>query len=274
MMSSSQLKDLAKKLNAPDSIVFREYIQLIFLENLYAVTGSEKIIFKGGTAVHLKYQATRFSEDLDFTVLHKLVEFEEIISKVFRNISQSYEISFKERKTITGKRYLLTANPVVIKNPTFINLDFSFRENVTIIEKSPLVTIYPHTVSSPVYYMGKNEIVAEKIRAILTRHKGRDIYDLSFLLQNQGIINENILKSKFAYYSDKDLKLSNLKGRISDFPVKDFVEDLRPFVSLAERDQLADRYPIIQEYLISRVKALQWSHFFQSLPVLKIALAT
>lgn len=257
MMSSSQLKDLAKKLNAPDSIVFREYIQLIFLENLYAVTGSEKIIFKGGTAVHLMYQATRFSEDLDFTVLHKLVEFEEIISKVFRNISQSYEISFKERKTITGKRYLLTANPVVIKNPTFINLDFSFRENVTIIEKSPLVTIYPHTVSSPVYYMGKNEIVAEKIRAILTRHKGRDIYDLSFLLQNQGIINENILKSKFAYYSDKDLKLSNLKGRISDFPVKDFVEDLRPFVSLAERDQLADRYPIIQEYLISRVKALQ-----------------
>jgi len=253
MMSSSQLKELVKKFKAPESVVFREYIQLIFLENLYAIKGSDKVIFKGGTAIHLMYHAPRFSEDLDFTVLIDKFAFDKFIDNVFKTIALSCEITFKERKTVTGKRYLLTASPAIIKNSTFVNLDFSFRETVAIIEKSPLVTEYPMTVSSPVYYMGKNEIIAEKIRAILTREKGRDIYDLWFLLVNKGSINHDLLQAKFDYYQDKYLSLADLLPKVRSFPVKQFIDDLRPFVSLSHRDQLKDRFAIIQSEIIKKL---------------------
>jgi predicted nucleotidyltransferase component of viral defense system len=253
MMSSNQLKDLAIKLNAPESIVFREYIQLIFLENLYAITHSDQIIFKGGTAIHLMYHAPRFSEDLDFTVLMGKLDFGQFIQKVFSTISLSYEITFKERKTLTGKRYLLTANSDTIKNSTFINLDFSFRETVTYIEKSPLVTEYPISVSSPVYYMGKDEIISEKIRAILTREKGRDIYDLWFLLANRGSINPDLLSAKFKYYQDKNLTLKDLLPRIESFPSKLYCDDLRPFVSYRTRETLERNFTDIKEYLSDKV---------------------
>ena len=250
MMSFNQLKELAKKYNAPDSIVFREYVQLIFLENLYAATGSNKIIFKGGTAIHLMYKAPRFSEDLDFTVLMSKGDFENFIDKVFQTISLSYEITFKERKTITGKRYLLTASPEIISNSTFINLDFSFRETVTHVEKSPLVTDYPMTVTSPIYYMGKDEIIAEKIRAILTREKGRDIYDLWFLLLTNGSINQTLLQSKFNYYEDKHLELSGLLPRIQAFSAKAYCDDLKSFVSYRTRMTLERDFADIKEYLV------------------------
>jgi hypothetical protein len=40
-----------------------ELLQLILLDNLYAQSGSERIIFQGGTALRLIYTAMRFSED-------------------------------------------------------------------------------------------------------------------------------------------------------------------------------------------------------------------
>ena len=42
-----------------------EALQLILLDNLYAQSGSEKIIFQGGTALRWVYGGMRFSEDLD-----------------------------------------------------------------------------------------------------------------------------------------------------------------------------------------------------------------
>lgn len=253
MISSKQLAYLAKKYNAPDSIVFREYVQLIFLEALYAELGSDKIIFKGGTAIHLMLKASRFSEDLDFTVLMQENDFEKFIAKVFKIVSSSYEIAFKERKTITGKRYLLTANPELINNSTFINLDFSFREKVAQVEKGPLVTDYPFTVTSPIYFMGHDEMIAEKIRAILTREKGRDIYDLRFLLLNKGSIDKDLLQSKFDYYGDKNLKLTDLLPRIQSFSSKVYCDDLRSFVSYKSRLTLERDFEDIKEYLAKAI---------------------
>lgn len=251
MLSSNQLKELAKKLHCSESVIFREYIQLIFLENIYATSGSNQIIFKGGTAVHLMYHASRFSEDLDFTVLMEMEKFETFIAKVFKTISLSYEISFKERKTITGRRYLLTARPEILQNSTFINLDFSFREKVTQIEKSPLITEYPMTVTAPIYYMGKDEIIAEKIRAILTREKGRDLYDLWFLLLDKGTINKDLVREKLAYYGDKNLSLDDLHDRIKNFSYKHYSDDLRPFVSYKAREVLERDFTDLKEYLLS-----------------------
>jgi len=43
-----------------------EILQLLLLDNIYSHSGSEKIIFQGGTALRWVYGGMRFSEDLDF----------------------------------------------------------------------------------------------------------------------------------------------------------------------------------------------------------------
>ena len=47
--------------------IVREYAQHLFLTELYRLPGSEKLLFKGGTAFRIVYGCPRFSEDLDFT---------------------------------------------------------------------------------------------------------------------------------------------------------------------------------------------------------------
>ena len=41
--------------------------KLIFLSYLYQEPGSEKLLFKGGTALRIVFKSPRFSEDLDFS---------------------------------------------------------------------------------------------------------------------------------------------------------------------------------------------------------------
>src|SRR3990167_7676647 len=48
--------------------IVREYAQHLFLAELYQLPGSEKLLFKGGTALRIVYGSPRFSEDLDFSL--------------------------------------------------------------------------------------------------------------------------------------------------------------------------------------------------------------
>lgn len=58
-----------------------EQLQLLLLDNLYSQSGSEKIIFQGGTALRWVYGGTRFSEDLDFVTHLKRMRIESILAK-------------------------------------------------------------------------------------------------------------------------------------------------------------------------------------------------
>ena len=62
-----------------------EALQLILLDNIYAQSGSEHIIFQGGTALRWIYSGMRFSEDLDFVTHLQAGDLEKILSKMFQN---------------------------------------------------------------------------------------------------------------------------------------------------------------------------------------------
>src|SRR3989338_3198255 len=50
--------------------ITREYFQHLFLSELYKLDGAENLLFKGGTALRIVYGSPRFSEDLDFSLIH------------------------------------------------------------------------------------------------------------------------------------------------------------------------------------------------------------
>lgn len=248
MITLAQLKPFAKQYNTNDSTVFREYLQFLFLNQLYEKSKTKQIIFKGGTAIHLIYKAPRFSEDLDFTVVMLETEFLDTLAKTFFELTKEGQIKFKERETLTGKRFLLSATLPDSTLKSFINLDFSFRERVFEIENSHLKPEYPILFRSEISHMSKNEIISEKIRAIMHRQKGRDIYDLWYLLANNAKVDYKLVDEKFKYH--KEIYDSHgLIKRIEGFPRTEFIKDLLPFVAFRERDKLDDLFTYIIAFL-------------------------
>ena len=67
MLSENSIKELAVKFQTSELNIAREYFQNLFLNSLYTQKNSEKLGFKGGTALRIVFNSPRFSEDLDFT---------------------------------------------------------------------------------------------------------------------------------------------------------------------------------------------------------------
>lgn len=253
MITRSQIDFLAKKNKINETTILREYLQILFLSELYSVSQSKNIFFKGGTALHLIYKAPRFSEDLDFTAQLKKKDFLTVIWKLFDSLSKKEAIEFKERKTIAGKRFLLTAKPVVLPYKTFVNLDFSFRERILDPKKSIIETDYPVLFTSYVYHLSKDEIFAEKIRALLTRVQGRDLYDLWYLMTQGAKMDKDLVKEKLKYYHLEKTSKAQILETINQFSKKDFVLDMRPFVPIDERKKLGTSFDYIKNYLKEKI---------------------
>lgn len=248
MITANQVREFAKKYKTNELTIYREYIQLLFLSKLYNNILSKKIVFKGGTALHLIYGTTRFSEDLDFTAEITQNEIESVLKNINNELKLEGDFSIKERKTLSGKRYLLTSKTLLLPSPAFINLDFSLREKPLTIYKSTITTIYPIIFSSFVYAMTREEICAEKIRTIVTRNKGRDLYDLWYLLSHNIRIDQEMVKQKLDYYHisyEREFVLNKIKN----FSKKDYFLDMNPFLPINERAKISEQFDYIKTAL-------------------------
>jgi predicted nucleotidyltransferase component of viral defense system len=245
MITQEQVSVLAKKYRINETVIFREYLQLVFLQKLYQKTFSQNIFFKGGTAIHLIYQAPRFSEDLDFSVTSSMPEFNAYITTILKRMEDEEGVTWKERKSVAGKQFLLAAENI-LPYKTYIALDFSFREKIFSNDRSIIQTAYPVLFTSYVYHLSQEEVLAEKIRAVMTRRKGRDLYDLWFLMSKGTEVRQDMLRKKLAYYEISEIANSDIIERVASFSKKDFVLDLRPFVPLNERDRLPEFFDMLQ----------------------------
>ncbi len=185
--------------------VEKDYLQHIFLLNLYRKIKDE-LVFKGGTALQKNYGLNRFSEDLDFTMKSE-INIEPILNYITTNLKifgyESTKKKIKEDKI--GKNY-----SIKIKGPlfngteqshTYIKIEISKREKIILpVNTNTIIPIYkdlpPYTVS----IMDLEEIMAEKIRAIMTRNNARDIYDLWFLSQKKIKTPISLINLKLKYF--------------------------------------------------------------------------
>jgi predicted nucleotidyltransferase component of viral defense system len=255
MISKKQVQILAKEQQISEYVILREYIQILFLKDLYEQSFAKDIFFRGGTAIRLLYGGQRFSEDLDFTVSMDEDVFVKNVSKLFSILEKQYQIRIKERKTMTGKAYLLTATTSILSAPVYVSLDFSMREDVKQPKKNILKTNFPVVLQNYVYSLSKDEIFAEKIRAFMEREKSRDLYDLWILQELGAQMNLELVKEKFAYYGE-DFSASSLVERLDVFKKGDFEKDLKQFLPINERIKLGKLFDYIQEYLKKTFSAL------------------
>ena len=85
----------------------------------------------------------------------------------------------------------------------FVSIDISKRENVNNSLVLELRSYYNKILGFSVDVMAEKEILAEKIRALITRGQTRDLFDIYFLLK-KGIKPEiNLINKKLEYYKKK-----------------------------------------------------------------------
>ncbi len=184
--------------------VEKDYFQHIALSALSRRWGSY-LVFKGGTALQKIGVLPRFSEDLDFTE-KKDISIEIIAENVVRAI-ESYNYPM-ETDDLTDTE--MTAGfRVKIRGPLYrnnrgictIRVEISRREEVLIKpEVEEINPPYKDVLPYVVRVMDKDEIAAEKIRAVMTRDKVRDLYDLYMLIEHGASLDRDLIKKKLKFY--------------------------------------------------------------------------
>jgi len=168
-----------KKLRYPLPIAQKDYFLAIALNLIYNSALKDKLIFKGGTALHHCYLAQkRFSEDLDFTALDKSITLDEI--KVVIEANGIFKVTKEFQSKFTIKIEKLRFEGLLGQN-AHIKFEIDRFQNAILTGKKIEYKNVWGIASIPLV-MDEREICAEKIRAASQRVRYRDFYDLYYLL--------------------------------------------------------------------------------------------
>lgn len=183
MVDSERLERLRLAYQTDKITVYREYVQNLFLFYFYQKPGSEKNLFKGGTALRLVYKSPRFSEDLDFsaTAIDRR-EIENILTEVLVDFDNaSFKSRLVEAKPTMGG-YLTNFETRVygVKVKTAVQISSRTKIGDSCDTLSILNDYIPAYTAKVLPF---SELAGEKVQAVLTRGKPRDFYDIYFLLR-------------------------------------------------------------------------------------------
>lgn len=182
MLSRENLEKFTKQQQTSTQNVVREYCQHLFLSYLYQNPGSEKLLFKGGTALRIILKSARFSEDLDFTgvgVTHK--EIEGMFADTLANIEKTGMTVHVDEATKTTGGYLGIATFEAYDMKINVQIEISLRRGKAFKKTRALITS-DYIPAYTLVHLDMDGIARGKIDALLDRHKPRDFYDYFFLL--------------------------------------------------------------------------------------------
>ena len=252
MITKTQIETLSKKYQIDGFTVMREFLQLSFLSYLYQNKKGGQIYFKGGTAIRLLFGSPRFSEDLDFSTPYDKKQIKQVVQELENTIQKE----LPEARILflysgkTGVRYRVKYQPPDFKYPINIRLDFTVVKKVEQAVVSPLVTEFPITIFPLVSHLSETEILAEKICALVTRNKGRDLFDVWYLLEKGVLPDQKLVEIKFLENRMKFNKKRLIK-KIEVFPQNRLNLDLAQFLPKSQKQILGMLITLLKQKLIT-----------------------
>ena len=181
MISTHALQALANKYQTTELNVRREYVQHLFLSYFYQQAEMDRIYFKGGTALRMLFHSPRFSEDLDFASLTTTRPIEQAVLETLQAIERENIQTDLKESTKTSGGYLAIVTFQIEANSVSLELNISLREGKKKGEVVAIASDYLPTFT--VVSLVREQLVDEKIQALLSRKKARDYYDLYFILR-------------------------------------------------------------------------------------------
>ena len=228
-----------------------EVMQQIALSGLYRGGFFNKAAFYGGTCLRIFYQLQRFSEDMDFSLLHAdknftLEDYFEPIFSEFKSLGRDVVINKKEKKNQTNIEsaflkddtavydlHFKTEQRVKIKIEVDVNppTGFSTEYKLLLLPFSFMTRCY----SLPDLYAGKMHALL--FRTWKSRVKGRDWYDFEWYVRSGIPLNFNHFCERTYQFGSlqrgeltKPLFKQLLKEKITNTNIEMVKSDLRPFI--------------------------------------------
>jgi predicted nucleotidyltransferase component of viral defense system len=202
MLTRSQIQRSAQRNRIGMQAQERDYMQHLILWLLYSQ--SQKLVFKGGTALRMVYGGNRYSEDLGFNgrdegpalrvlwrgIAARLEDFgvvAELRNEWESEVGYSADVSFRGplydgRDHSKGK----------------VRIDVNRRPEEVETRRDLIASPYDDVRPFVVTVLTVEHLVAEKMRALLMRAKPRDLYDLWLLLRQGVRPNSTLIKRKLA----------------------------------------------------------------------------
>ena len=175
----------------------------------------------------------RFSDDLDFTANGSIKsDLPEYISSALTLFGFENELKIMKNSSLElSIRYMING-PLNTneKDKCVIYVEISKREKIVLPSMFLKIDFPQYDIPvKTVRGMNLNEVGAEKIRAILTRENGRDIYDLFYMISRKNILLDTaLINKKFAFYNltfDSDAFIKKIESRSTLF-----VKEMKPII--------------------------------------------
>lgn len=234
MITQEQITRLANTYQTTELNSRREYFQHVFLSYFYQQPQTDSIYFKGGTALRIIYQSPRFSEDLDFsTTLHDIGPIERAILQTLETVEkEGVRTKLQEAKQTSGG-YLARIAFEAFEQTIAIFLQISLRKGT---RRGEVVTIANDFIPSYiVMQLAQEQLIDEKIQAVLARGKPRDFYDLYFILRSNLLPAEkkDILPQVLTTLRQTEI---NFEAELKQFLPKSHWAIIRDFNQALERE--------------------------------------
>ena len=232
MLTRAQIQRFAQRHGIGVQAQERDYVQCLLLFQFYS--RSMNLVFKGGTALRIVYNGNRFSEDLDFNAAAPLATMKELWQGVVNGLlGFGMEAETRnEWQSEVGYSF-----DVSYRGPLFdgrdrtkgkVRVDINLRPEQVETRRELVSPEYDDLRPFVVNVISPAHLLAEKIRALFTRGKARDAYDV-WLLSARGIeLNRALLEQKFAPY-DIPLTRERLKTALEKAQAN-WERDLRPLL--------------------------------------------
>lgn len=190
MLTKQQLQRIALRHGIGLQAQERDYIQHLFLSVL--CSRSQGLLFKGGTALRVLHHAPRYSEDLDFNTTRDLADTKALFRHAIADLAHFgvTAVARNEWESDAGYSFDLSYEGPLYdgrdRSKGKVRVDTNLRPEKVAVERRLVSSEYDDVVPFLLTALTVDHIFAEKVRALLTRGKARDLYDLWFLTE-QGL---------------------------------------------------------------------------------------
>jgi predicted nucleotidyltransferase component of viral defense system len=223
MISPAEISRLAHRLGLGDKTIEKDYVLTWVLHAIAASPLRDWLAFKGGTAIKKAYVPDyRFSEDLDFTLLDAgktNADLRNAVEALFSWLAREANLTLATRKVeehASGNPtfYLNYVGPLQAGLASrFLKVDFS-RDEILVFPVMELPVRSPYSDcqqrQAGLVTYSLEEILAEKLRSLLTRTEPRDLYDVHYLLTNLEIDVEQMSFDMAPKFAAKGLAVGDL----------------------------------------------------------------
>ena len=227
MIPQAEISKTAFREDMSDKVIEKDYVITWILLALADSSLRDSLAFKGGTALKkIYFPDYRYSEDLDFTLtqqiandklLEKLNEVLNILAK-----EQGFQFAVPEEKIEERSDsltvYVNFVGPLQARlNSRSVKVDFTLSEKLVFpIEEKEIHSPYSDVISRSFPAYALDEVLVEKLCAIIGRTEPRDIYDVNYLFGINDIDFQRIPDAFREKAEFKDIDPGRLKESLND----------------------------------------------------------